>query len=89
MIVILFKHSHTYEENCPGREGDIRLAGGTSLSGRVEVCMDGTWGTVCDDFWGCEEASVACFQLGLSRTSEFLTQEWYSHVFLSSDTQCD
>ena len=67
---IFFNNTHTYQENCPGRDGDIRLAGGTSLSGRVEVCMDGVWGTVCDDSWGSEEASVTCFQLGFSRDSE-------------------
>ena len=47
--------------------GSIRLAGGSSsMNGRVEVCLNGHWGTVCDDEWTTIEANVACQQLGYS-----------------------
>ena len=49
--------------------GEIRIVNGsTALQGRVEVCVDGNWGTICDAGWGAPEAMVACRQLGFSPT---------------------
>ena len=47
--------------------GEIRLASGNSNSeGRVEVCVNGLWGTVAHDLWSSPDARVVCRQLGYS-----------------------
>ena len=52
--------------------GDIRLMDGQRPSeGRVEICYDNQWGTVCDDSWGSTDAGVACRQLGYASVGRY------------------
>ena len=57
----------SYDE-CQELQDEIRLVSKDAdrLSGRVEVCLDDFWGTVCDDGWDMRDASTVCRQVGLS-----------------------
>ena len=51
-------------------EGSIRLTDGdVEQEGRVEVCVNGVWGSVCDNGWDTTDAYVVCQQLGYSDLS--------------------
>ncbi|KAJ8274821.1 hypothetical protein COCON_G00094460 [Conger conger] len=77
------------------QNGDLRLAGDEEAQpdrGRVEIYIEGEWGTVCDDLWDERSAGVACRQLGYglalkaSKQAEFGQGE--ALRVLLDDVQC-
>ena len=73
------KYSHlfaTISDTAQSR-GELRLVRGSTTSynytsGRLEIYMNGRWGTICNDAnFGRTEATVACQQLGWSGVSSY------------------
>ena len=56
-------------------EGEVRLVeGAVESEGRVEMCVNGRWGTVCaDSSWDDTDAQTVCKQMGLEGTYIHLT----------------
>ena len=54
-----------YVQRAQCTDGEVRLVNGdASYEGRVEVCVNEAWGTVCSDDWDNTEAQIVCIQLG-------------------------
>ena len=55
------------EANCT--EGDVRLFGRVKKAeGYVEICLKGSWKSVCSESWSYQGTQVVCKQLGYPYT---------------------
>ncbi|CAC5399581.1 Neurotrypsin,Scavenger receptor cysteine-rich type 1 protein M130,Deleted in malignant brain tumors 1 protein,Scavenger receptor cysteine-rich domain-containing group B protein,Soluble scavenger receptor cysteine-rich domain-containing protein SSC5D [Mytilus coruscus] len=61
-------HDEDVSVNCGVDIPIVRLVNGkSSLEGRVEINANGSWGTICDDSFGVQEANVICGMLGYAK----------------------
>lgn len=67
--IIIGDEDSYYSELNP--QPDAYYIDGSLSVGRIELCLEGMWNPVCQDFWTDTEASVACSQLGFSRHGEW------------------
>ena len=65
------------------RDGAARLVGGqNSGEGTVEICYSRVWGSVCDDNWDRNDATVVCQQLGFQGTSRLRIRNSESYILV-------
>ena len=65
-----FVANTTLYDNCTN--GQLRLVGGANIrEGRVEICINNAWGTICNDLFGHQDARVVCTQMGFSNRGMF------------------
>eukprot|EP00058_Branchiostoma_floridae_P007724 XP_002593212.1 hypothetical protein BRAFLDRAFT_120140 [Branchiostoma floridae] len=80
-----------YSGSCQSNDYDIRLEDGGYSYGRVEVRVNGEWGTICDDGFGEPEAAVICRELGFAGVEAFYPGAYYGEgtgkIWLS-DVKC-
>ena len=64
--------------------GALRLVGGDSHEGTLQVFLKETWGTVCDDYFRRREANVACGQLGYPAAAAMSNQAGSGSVLMDN-----
>ena len=70
-------------------DGDIRLVNGKSeMEGRVEICKNRRWGTVCDKQWTDNHTAVVCRYLGFSDIIGGRFERLYSRQYTSDKLYC-
>ena len=82
--VIVIVYIYTYEINLyavPCSDRDVRLVASYPRTGRIELCLNNSWGTICTNTWNNLDASVACREFGYSPYGLI-----YSNYFVLTET---
>ncbi len=54
-------------------------------AGRLEIFINGQWGTVCDELFGITEAHVACRQLGFLQANSYTNTRQIGFVIANAN----
>ena len=81
ILIIYFIQTST-GSNSSMMYGALRLTGGNSSMGRLEINIDGVWGSVCLRSFSMRDGHVACRQLGYKGVFSILNvnASWYAYV---------
>ena len=62
--------------------GDVQLVNGAIYQeGRVEICVNGVWGSICNDDWSTtDSAFVVCKQLGFINSGIHIIHTIYHYA---------
>ena len=70
-------------EACMASDPAVRLVNGSSVyNGRLEVCANGYYGTVCQSDWTVEDATVVCRQLGYATFGELTNNDLFINYIM-------
>jgi len=77
LLLALCLLRHSSKSYVDGENLSVRLAGSTvARAGRLEVQIKGTWGTVCDDHFNDNAATVACYMFGFGRVGRVIGNQY-------------
>lgn len=95
MCYIIYYIDATTTQSSDCETGDVRLANGqpdpasNTLAGRLEVCINNAWGTVCNSRFDVEDAGTACEAIrGFSRDGTGIMNFVCMLIFLYHAYRC-
>ena len=78
IFIINFVYIVYYLDQSNCTDGDVRLIDGyIKQEGRIEVCINQVWGSICNKGWDKTDAHIVCQQLGYPEQGKLYT---YMHI---------